>query len=631
VDFGEQLFSQVLEHIKAERLSEVEIEFERFLSTHQALNETIQLVRRVANKAMKQLRQLRRRSWVSVRILEVLESHNVADISVYTSAMCACVANKKFNEALVLRQRAVSSGVAAVPDAHFVSVSLQCMRWSHSFDERLRMATDALKLQSIPQSSHTPILNTLVHECPTVEVRTIGDKHANSAEESHMHTQDVFRVLRYIEDNQLTLLTETINTALGVISFRGSDLEMHHALKMMQAHNIVPDLITYNTLISRQHNTEKPSLKHAMRVYQSLLSAGLTPDVFTFNSLMACCVKAGDAHEAEHVLQLMRAANVTKDEYTLNQEIKLCRITKDAHRVLSLLRESLSPSQGMYTNALKVCLDTGNIDIPLQLFEDMQRRFQSLDVVSHTVGMEAYVAAGKLELALQNFERMVHGDGFPYPNRRTVSVLVGALMQSRAPQDVAQFVQRLASLPGNLLCSFTCQRVIKFLLTSNEPRLALELHAKHMREFTCTRGIFSELLAAAEALVVPLVETVPKRQGMSLHPVSVKAWQIAMECDTLVRAYSSTASFLSGHLETLAELHESVGAHAELLETAAYVQDNHRPPSIFTVSQCVRAAKFARRPSALVALFRWAVEFKTFLPFAVINSAISFAFRCVDV
>jgi len=94
------------------------------------------------------------------------------------------------------------------------------------------------------------------------------------------------------------------------------------AFEQMQAAGVTPDDYTYSSLISAYDKGGQ--WQAAEGALKQMQAAGLTPDVVTFNSLISAYDKGGRWQAAEGALKQMQAAGVTPNVYTYNSLISAC-------------------------------------------------------------------------------------------------------------------------------------------------------------------------------------------------------------------------------------------------------------------------------------------------------------------
>ena len=59
--------------------------------------------------------------------------------------------------------------------------------------------------------------------------------------------------------------------------------------KHMRKQNVVPDVITYNTLISACEKGKKT--ERALEIFDNMQQQGIVPDLITYNALISACEK----------------------------------------------------------------------------------------------------------------------------------------------------------------------------------------------------------------------------------------------------------------------------------------------------------------------------------------------------
>merc|ERR1719356_2114107 len=84
--------------------------------------------------------------------------------------------------------------------------------------------------------------------------------------------------------------------------------------EVMQEQGLLPDVITYNALISAC--SQGGQLERALQLLNLLQAQGLEPDVVTYNMLISLCFKRGKTPLGYHLFDAMSASGLRPDDVT---------------------------------------------------------------------------------------------------------------------------------------------------------------------------------------------------------------------------------------------------------------------------------------------------------------------------
>ncbi|CAG8638314.1 12227_t:CDS:10, partial [Ambispora gerdemannii] len=248
---------------------------------------------------------------------------------------------------------------------------------------------------------------------PFLDTR-IKDKQSSDA---HLSIEDVKSLLNEIKSddsvdslqNRLTLSIYEFNRLLRSCLKSKNVQDAENTLYLMEKAKIVPDIITYDTLINLYANVRniekarstfnliesiglKPSihsyqnlikaycnehrLNEAFEVYEKIKSAGLIPSQAVFTALIKGCVDKGDMALAWKTFDYMRLEVCQPDEVTYSLMIHACAKTQEVERAFDLVQEmtekKLHPTDVTYNSLLNACALRKDILNAIFLLEQMQ-------------------------------------------------------------------------------------------------------------------------------------------------------------------------------------------------------------------------------------------------------------------
>ena len=122
--------------------------------------------------------------------------------------------------------------------------------------------------------------------------------------------------------------TVTYNSLLKSFDYDMEELQMY--LQEMEALRLQFDIVTYSTLIQAYGHVFRNAHRMEM-VYVQMKNAGISPDIYVFNTLLSRYAKLASksVERAERVLQDMESAGVSKNTETYNSVIMMYGRVRD--------------------------------------------------------------------------------------------------------------------------------------------------------------------------------------------------------------------------------------------------------------------------------------------------------------
>ncbi|KAL4543686.1 hypothetical protein Ndes2437B_g01501 [Nannochloris sp. 'desiccata'] len=295
----------------------------------------------------------------------------------------------------------------------------------------------------------------------------------------HMDIHLTFIRARQLMDAGAVVDTTTFNILLKACMRAKDGKRAGMAIKWMKSANVVPDTVTWSSLIKVRSYTD--DFKGVLAIRDAMEKEGFEPTAGVWGSLLVAC---GAAQHHETALMMWREAkaalggpaSVPPNLY--NAMLTACNACGQGERTLSLLEEMKSagviPGVKSYNLAIKACegqpgqrLRLEQLAIALKLYEEMRtcgmhpdlitygtlielcaegrqgalaRRLRDRmdedgvkpNVVVMTSLLKALARAGLVEDCLETFGTMVWGPARVRPNRVTFRTLVRELRQAGA-------------------------------------------------------------------------------------------------------------------------------------------------------------------------------------------------------
>jgi pentatricopeptide repeat protein len=214
---------------------------------------------------------------------------------------------------------------------------------------------------------------------------------------------------RNIQPNKITF-----NTILNAFAQCGT---MHHAPKLLQDMKMVsppiePDIVTYSTVVKGY--CCEGSLDRALQVFEDMRQEGkCAPDEVMFNSLLAGCAKEFRLEDALQLLDDMRKSGIAPSNYTLSQLVKLmcrCRRLEQAFTILEDISNeyNFKINIQVYTCLIQGCFFHGQTDKALAVYDKIRKEELCPDALTYTVLARGCLRAGDVAKAA-DLVRQAHG------------------------------------------------------------------------------------------------------------------------------------------------------------------------------------------------------------------------------
>ncbi|KAF8925357.1 hypothetical protein BGZ58_000874 [Dissophora ornata] len=270
-------------------------------------------------------------------------------------------------------------------------------------------------------------------------------------------------ILDRIISEKLPLIDGSINPLIRAYLAQKDLDKVEEMMQIMDRHGLQPSRTTYNIMINSTRNSG--SLSGAMEIYDRMLSAGVDPDVWTYNTLLDL-----------HVVGLSPAQNDVRrkgDPGKVSEE----QLKEYLPRVESLLQDmkvrGIKPDVVTYGKLIHQYVILRDIDQAEMLFHEMLKSGISPNGYIFNTLMNGFTLIEEMDKALELFRRMPkHG---VQPDATTFTTLIKGyanLEQMRLAQDFADSLQQQnLRIPMDQYCLNTLMQLAQ---RSNQPGMALD-------------------------------------------------------------------------------------------------------------------------------------------------------------
>ncbi|KAG7591237.1 Pentatricopeptide repeat [Arabidopsis thaliana x Arabidopsis arenosa] len=207
----------------------------------------------------------------------------------------------------------------------------------------------------------------------------------------------------------------------------------------MKRDGLKPDVVTYNTLLAGCIKV-KNGYPKAVELIGELPHNGIQMDSVMYGTVLAICASNGRCEEAENFIQQMKAEGHSPNIYHYSSLLNSYSWKGDYKKADELMTEmksiGLVPNKVMMTTLLKVYIKGGLFDRSRELLSELESAGYAENEMPYCMLMDGLSKAGKLEEARSIFDDMkgkgVRSDG--YAN----SIMISALCRSKRFEEAKE-------------------------------------------------------------------------------------------------------------------------------------------------------------------------------------------------
>lgn len=307
----------------------------------------------------------------------------------------------------------------------------------------------------------------------------------------------------FLDSLHLTPSEIFFNKILDVLSKTFRNDRIHEkVLATMQARNVAPSLVTFNTLMDIYSLTG--DFEQCLETFSKILEAGLTPDSYTFAMLIKALKNSSEINvaQAQRVLGVYEKHGLPASLVVLNSMIDIYLFMDRNEEASAVFRtvlehDQLKPDEITFSTLIKGSCRNKNFDKAMEYFRIMRERFPALRptrVVFNSL-MDLSVKKERLPRALELFTEMqtmdISPDGFTY------SILLNGLKQSEASESLIKTtllsIKKILTISSFKLDEVFFNSVLdvcsKYQLYGLMDHFYMTMQAKHITESSITFGI----------------------------------------------------------------------------------------------------------------------------------------------
>ena len=197
--------------------------------------------------------------------------------------------------------------------------------------------------------------------------------------------------------------------------------EALQTVQFMKKDKVVPDVVTYNTLIdgfaSATHLGKKEIQSNMNTLLREMEASGVKPNVITATSCIEVCTMCGDLDGAQRYFQNMKRWGLEPDEKTYGSLVKSHekledRTDKKAYMksCQDLIEEmettGLTADRECYTSLISACANVRDLDAAFTIWNTVRQRNFQPDVCLFGAMIKACLSVEDLDKADQFLQQM---------------------------------------------------------------------------------------------------------------------------------------------------------------------------------------------------------------------------------
>ncbi|XP_071700882.1 pentatricopeptide repeat-containing protein At1g80150, mitochondrial-like [Rutidosis leptorrhynchoides] len=202
-------------------------------------------------------------------------------------------------------------------------------------------------------------------------------------------------------DFDIKLDVISVNIVVDALCRMGVPEKAYLSMGLMEKSGIIPDVITYTTLISAFYKSDRAEIGNGL--CNLMVMKGCLPNLVTFNARVQFLVCKGRSWQANSLMGMMRYIGITPDEVTFNLVIKgFCRAgyIDMAKRVYSALHdEGYKSNARIYQTMMHYLCREGEFDMAYTMCKNSMEKnwFPSINSIYKL--LQGLQKSGKIDKA----------------------------------------------------------------------------------------------------------------------------------------------------------------------------------------------------------------------------------------
>ncbi|KOM54062.1 hypothetical protein LR48_Vigan09g272100 [Vigna angularis] len=280
---------------------------------------------------------------------------------------------------------------------------------------------------------------------------------------SNLDAAEMLQLYHNIQDESARKNILVCNSVLGCLIKKGKFDSGMKLFQQMRLDGLVPDLVTYSTLLAGCIKIENGYPK-ALELIQELQHNKLQMDGVIYGTMLAVCASNSKWEEAEKYFNQMKDEGHSPNVYhysSLLNAYSTCASYKKADMLIQDMKsEGLVPNKVILTTLLKVYVKGGLFDKSRELLAELKNLGYAEDEMPYCILMDGLAKAGQIHEAKLTFDEMmknhVRSDGYAH------SIMISALCRAKLFREAKQLAKDFETtsnkydlvILNSMLCAF---------------------------------------------------------------------------------------------------------------------------------------------------------------------------------
>ncbi|WVY93288.1 hypothetical protein V8G54_032376 [Vigna mungo] len=280
---------------------------------------------------------------------------------------------------------------------------------------------------------------------------------------SNLDAAEMLQLYHNIQDESARKNILVCNSVLGCLIKKGKFDSGMKLFQQMRLDGLVPDLVTYSTLLAGCIKIENGYPK-ALELIQELQHNKLQMDGVIYGTILAVCASNSKWEEAEKYFNQMKSEGHSPNVYhysSLLNAYSTCASYKKADMLIQDMKsEGLVPNKVILTTLLKVYVKGGLFDKSRELLAELKNLGYAEDEMPYCILMDGLAKAGQIHEAKLTFDEMmknhVRSDGYAH------SIMISALCRAKLFREAKQLAKDFETtsykydlvILNSMLCAF---------------------------------------------------------------------------------------------------------------------------------------------------------------------------------
>lgn len=197
---------------------------------------------------------------------------------------------------------------------------------------------------------------------------------------------------------------------------RRPPLENDRVVSTDDERDVADRCAVYSCNIQMKQLARKKDLKGCLRLLGEIRQANLSPDKYTYSTLLSCCARSGALDVAMDLYNCMMTEGVPVDDYIRTNLLTVAANSSPPQLEMCarLFKSTPKPSRFMINVMMDAYARGGRLEECLTTYRYMSLRSMQADRYTVSALVKAYVMTGRLEEAVEKIHEM-HAAGLEVP------------------------------------------------------------------------------------------------------------------------------------------------------------------------------------------------------------------------